>query len=417
MQNYYIKIGGIYCDNCRKIIQSRLIKNKKVKKCSISGNIAAVQGAENIEQELISAINGLGYVTKEEWISQKNRWKVQQIIGFFLVIFAFLAVRGLINRLLGYDILNVIPTIDSSITLGAVFITGVLTSLHCVGMCGAINLVASTSRKNAVIYNAGRVLCYTAVGAVVGGIGSVLSFNRTVLNVFTVIAAAFMLVLGVGMTGLVSVPNVGFKAETAQKKSSNAFVIGFLNGFMPCAPLAAMQLYAMSTASPVIGGVSMLLFGLGTVPLMLGFGLIRNLFEKKKELIQRIMAAFVILLSVSMMLRGLSALNVNVNTSGTELSRYIVADVGESEQTVTVNLTYSSYGDIAVKKDVPVTFVIHAEENYITGCNGVVMSSDFGFKTQLKAGDNVITFTPTEAGTYTYTCWMNMIRNTIYVYE
>ena len=66
-------------------------------------------------------------------------------------------VRFILNRSLGYDILNVIPEIDTRLSLGAIFVTGLLTSVHCVGMCGAINLVASSNKKNAFIYNVSRV--------------------------------------------------------------------------------------------------------------------------------------------------------------------------------------------------------------------------------------------------------------------
>lgn len=129
------------------------------------------------------------------------------------------------------------------------------------------------------------------------------------------------------------------------------------------------------------------------------------------------MAVFVILLALSMLFRGLSALGIHFHADVRELADYNVAVISGDEQRVESELTYSSYGDIAVKKDVPVTFVINADEDYITGCNNKVVSSDFGFNHKLRAGENVITFTPTETGIYTYTCWMNMIKNTIYVYE
>lgn len=69
---------------------------------------------------------------------------------------------------LGFDVLTLIPQIDSSVTYPMLFGIGLLTSLHCVGMCGAINLSASSTRKRALAYNVGRIACYTLVGCVAG---------------------------------------------------------------------------------------------------------------------------------------------------------------------------------------------------------------------------------------------------------
>ena len=427
-KRYYVKIGGIYCDHCRQTIIKQIKKRTDLQNIRIFGNVAVLDGPEGIEKDIVAAVTEAGYVTKREWIAVSyNRWKLEQLLVLLAVAAGFLGVRYLINWLLGYDILNVIPTIDSSLTLGAVFVVGVLTSIHCVGMCGAVNLVASTSRKRALLYNGGRILCYTVTGAAVGFLGQTLSFDKRVLNVFTVAVSLLMLLMGISMTGLISLPvcriNPGGKI-----KAKGAFFIGILNGFMPCGPLASMQLYAMATASPVLGGLSMLLFGLGTLPLMLGVGMLGNLFQKKKELVQKIMSILIILLSLSMCGRGLSALSIRWdgtgNTAGTQengggadLSGYIVAEAEGDSQTAVTTLTYSSYGDIAVKKGIPVTLTINAEKQYITGCNNEVISSDFDFDMVLQEGENVITFLPEETGTYTYTCWMHMIKNKIYVYE
>jgi sulfite exporter TauE/SafE len=373
---------------------------------------------ESVLTLIADAITKAGYVTKIQWMKKNiNIWKYIQVIQLFAVAAIFLGLRYLLKTIMGYDILNVIPEINDSITLGALFITGIMTSLHCVGMCGAINILASGSKRHAVVYNCGRVLCYTLTGAAAGAMGSVFSFDKTVLNVLTVLAACAMLAMGLGMTGLFTF-HLPYNSIHATK-SRNSFVIGFLNGFMPCGPLAAMQLYAVSTANPMTGGLSMLSFGLGTVPLMLGFGFIRNAFEKRRSIIQQTLAVVVIILALSMVSRGLSALGINFNTSHNDIDQYHVAEINENsgEQVVTVQLGYSSYGDIAVKAEIPVKFIIDASEEYITGCNVEVVSGDFDFDVKLKAGENVIYFTPHKMGTYTYTCWMNMIKNTIYVYE
>lgn len=420
----YIKIDGIYCSHCRNLIKKALLKNNCITECRVDGNVAVIKLKDDLSEtdisqlhrELVNEINSLGYKTDISLICSRNKWKVKQILFLVCIFAVILGLRYIINTLLGYDLFNVIPTIDNSLSLGAIFITGILTSLHCVGMCGAINLVASTSRMNALMYNIGRVMCYTAVGFIVGCVGSALSLNKTLLNIISLAAALLMLVMGLGMTGIFTVPE-RFHINI-NNKSSNSFVIGFLNGFVPCGPLTAMQLYAISAANPLKSAAVMLLFGFGTMPLMLGFGMLRNIFEKRKAAIQKIMAAFIIVLAVSMTGRNLSALGIDMSLSGNDLEKYVVSEINEQSniQTVKIDLTYSSYADIAVKKGIPVRLIINGN-GQLTGCNNEVVCEELGFEAKLSDGENIIEFIPNEVGIYTYTCWMNMIKNTIFVYE
>ncbi|MDY2699265.1 MAG: sulfite exporter TauE/SafE family protein [Lachnospiraceae bacterium] len=412
---YYIRIGGIYCDHCKTIIRQSLLEIEGVKSVHISGNVA-ITCADIPIRQLIDCINQIGYYTEERWICRGwNKWKLLEILQLCLSAGVVLGIRYVLLWWMGYDLLNVIPTIDSSVTLGMLFVTGLLTSVHCVGMCGAINLVASQDKRSAAVYNAGRILVYTLVGVMIGAIGNVLRIDTRIVNVFSLIVALLMLLMGLSMTGLFS-----FSSKCCfpiQKKRHSAFVLGLLNGFMPCSPLIAMQLYAMSTGSPLWGGLSMFLFGLGTVPLMLGIGLIRELFERKKEQVQKNLAVLIVLLAYFMVIRSLSALGFHPVTQKAKLSDYIVTEIGDDYQMVQAELSYSSYGNIAVKKGIPVIFTILAEDEYLTECNNAIVSTDFDFSVSIHPGENVINFTPEEEGVFVYTCWMNMIKNKIYVYE
>ncbi|MGN0385375.1 MAG: sulfite exporter TauE/SafE family protein [Lachnospiraceae bacterium] len=418
MDTLYVKIEGIYCDHCRETIKRNVTSLENVIQCNINGNIAQIDIANNSDEfitELVNTINESGYTTKRGWVSRTNKWKLNQILLMLLFIAFLLLIRYTVKMILGYDILNVIPQINTTLSLGAIFVIGILTSLHCVGMCGAINLVASTSKKNALIYNTGRVLCYTTEGIIVSWMGIAFSFDDKLLAGFSMIVAIVMLIVGLGMTGIISIRQISLC--NINFKTRNAFLLGVINGFMPCGPLAAMQLYALSLANPLLGGLAMFLFGLGTVPLMLGFGSLQNLFTKHKMIVQKMMACFVILLAVSMIGRNASKLGFEFIGPQKDCDGYTVARIEDGRQVVSTDLGYSSYGDIAVKKGIPVTFTIHADEDFITGCNNEVTSNIFDFDVMIKEGDNVIEFTPTESGTYTYTCWMNMIKNRIYVYD
>ena len=96
-------------------------------------------------------------------------------------------------------------------------------------------------------------------------------------------------------------------------KSGSSFVIGLLNGLMPCGPLQAMQLYALSTGSVLRGVLSMLAFSLGTVPLMFSFGLISGgLNRKYSHVMLTVSALLVFVMGLNMMGNGLALSGVSL---------------------------------------------------------------------------------------------------------
>ena len=183
-------------------------------------------------------------------------------------------------------------------------------------------------------------------------------------------------------------------------KRIGAFVIGLLNGLMPCGPLQAMQIYALSTGSLWRGALSMALFALGTVPLMLLSGAALTLSKGRAKIaVGKVADVLMVILSLSMLNRGLVSLGLDIFPS--RYDGYIAATVTDDVQTVEFDLQYDSYADIVVQKDIPVRVVVHADAGRITGCNNEIVSRDFGFDVPLAPGDNVIAFTPEEAGEFT----------------
>lgn len=90
--------------------------------------------------------------------------------------------------------------------------------------------------------------------------------------------------------------------------------------------------------------------------------------------------------------------------------------MGDGVQTVETSLS-GGYTPITVVAGTPVKWTISATKKTLTSCNRTIEIPEFDIEKTLSAGDNVIEFTPTKAGTFTYTCWMGMIRSTITVTE
>lgn len=100
--------------------------------------------------------------------------------------------------------------------------------------------------KPAVLYNLGRVVSYTIIGGIIGAVGSVFSISITAKAAVQIFAGIFMIMMGFNIAGFSLFRKFNIKlppiACRIKNKSGSPFVIGVLNGIMPCGPLQTMQL-------------------------------------------------------------------------------------------------------------------------------------------------------------------------------
>lgn len=120
---------------------------------------------------------------------------------------------------------------------------------------------------------------------------------------------------------------------------------------MPCEPLQAMQVYALSTGSFIKGILSMFLFCLGTIPLMFSIEVILNVVNGRKRIIlNKVASVLILLLSIGMLFRGLNTIGINYNTLFNNYKNYTASTIYNDYQEVKIDLSYGSYDDIIVKK-------------------------------------------------------------------
>lgn len=425
MEKLYIKITGITCEHCRHKIKQALEKKETIARVSISGFIAQVEYSGKLErQKLVEDIQALGYETN---LTNMSHLKKKLEHSTFVSIIHFL-LFGIIFFLLYYffgnQITGIIPVIDRETTLVMLFVMGIFTSVHCVSMCGAINLLASTSKtkkiKKPLLYNLGRLVSYTILGGLVGLLGSIFQLSKQLQGILLVLSALCLLLMGLSRLGFFSFSIL--KNHKKRKKSTvspNAFILGLLNGFMPCGPLQAMQLYALSTGSVLYGALSMFLFCLGTIPLMLFFGTFANYLNRGLQIkINQISTFLIIVLSLTMLNRGLLTMGIDVTSYfTTNYDSYLKSSIKEGYQIIEFDLSYSGYKDIVVEKGTKVELIIHASKESLTGCNNSISIPGYGITVDLHEGENKIEFFPDKIGTYTYTCWMGMLKNKIVVVD
>ncbi|MCY7362390.1 MAG: sulfite exporter TauE/SafE family protein [Ignavibacteria bacterium] len=206
------------------------------------------------------------------------------------------------------------------------FIIGLAGSFHCIGMCGpiAMSLPAGNPKKwsfisGRLLYNGGRIITYGFLGAVFGLLGnriSIFGYQRSLsvaVGMLIIISVIFTFKYSSMFSGnsLFNKLMIKFKilfSKVYKRKSKTTMLLtGILNGFLPCGFVYIGLSGAMLSGEVLNGTFYMILFGLGTVPLMLGVSVFGNFlsFGFKKN-VQKLIPVFAVILAVLFILRGLN---------------------------------------------------------------------------------------------------------------
>lgn len=335
------------------------------------------------------------------------------------------------------------PKLTGDINFGLLILIGFLTSFHCVGMCGPLILgytakQAGSGHKSYTahfLYGIGKTLSYTGIGAVFGVFGAIVAFTPYTQGAVGIAAGFFLLVFGLHM--LEVFPALShFQFRTPKfvmrfigmeyRKHSNPFVIGLLNGLMIiCGPLQAMYVLAAGTGSWSQGAAILFFFGIGTLPLLWGFGFLTSLLSG--NLTPKLLKAsgiIVMALGVIMLNRGLavSGTGLDFDTLLARVSQRLSPTLAESpacdtEQIINMDVLKTGFSPnkFTLRKGIPVKWVINAKE--LNECNKAIVIPQYGMEISFKPGIQVIEFTPTETGVVPWSCWMGMIPGTFIVID
>jgi sulfite exporter TauE/SafE/plastocyanin domain-containing protein/copper chaperone CopZ len=422
-----VKVYDMTCTSCEGKVERTL------KKLAGVAGAKANFSAQHVIIEYDSKFCDIGMIKdsiKSAGYSVENS-NSYKVIGILIVAAAIILLG---SSTAGFDM----NTRLNGASYFVLFVVGMLTSIHCVGMCGGIMLSQSISREGAsrfeairpaLLYNAGRIVAYTVIGAVVGALGSVFALSLTVKAAMQIFAGIFMIIMGLNMAGFGMFRKFNIKlpwsACSVKNGPKTPFLVGLLNGLMPCGPLQTMQLYALGTGSAVKGALSMFLFSLGTVPLMLTFGALSGLLSKGyTKKILKMSGFLVIILGFIMGNRGLALAGTGLpnivqlgksfifkSSSQSDINKAVLKD-GVQELTMIVDGSGFTPNILYVKKNVPVRWIIKGDA--INPCNNAIAIPSINKQFTVKPGENIIEFTPGE-NDINFSCWMGMIRGTIKV--
>lgn len=200
-------------------------------------------------------------------------------------------------------------------------VMGLISSLHCIGMCGPIALAVPMSRSSSrtlgmVFYNAGRVITYTTLGAVAGIAGT--GFYRGGWSqLFSVVCGILIVLAVLGATLLPRLGMVIWFGEKVQrlmhrflkiKGGLGVFLLGVANGLLPCGMVYLAVTMALSTSQSVFQGVLfMLFFGFGTIPALFIFSAFSTFLGVNfRNKIKKILPVITLTMGILLILRGLN---------------------------------------------------------------------------------------------------------------
>lgn len=209
--------------------------------------------------------------------------------------------------------------------LYSAFIFGLLSSLHCVGMCGPIAIMLPVDHQNEakkatqiITYHLGRLTAYATIGLVFGllGRGFFLAGLQQKISIFIGLAMILVVVIPEKIFSkynfskpvykIISKIKSSLGSQFKNKSYKSLFTIGLLNGFLPCGMVYVALFGAIAMQSASLGVLYMILFGLGTLPLMTFVvyvnSLIRLPFRNK---IQKAIPYVAVIIGVLFILRGL----------------------------------------------------------------------------------------------------------------
>jgi sulfite exporter TauE/SafE len=171
-------------------------------------------------------------------------------------------------------------------------------------MCGGIVMAYSTAKVDSnwsrliqinahILYSLGRVLTYTILGVMFGYLGGVATFSNHANGFLLIFAGVAMILTGASLLGKIKFLTIiehslsanawyqnTFKAMLKSQSLVSFFILGMLNGLMPCGFVYFFAITAASTADPLWGGLVMMLFGLSTIPALFSLGFFVGLFKQ-----------------------------------------------------------------------------------------------------------------------------------------
>lgn len=456
LQTYTYYIDGMHCASCELLIEKKALSLSGVEsvEASLQNNSVTLVSRENVSpQQLNQLCQELGYTFSQQkkeavkepifyvtdagvGIDWKQLWKKTEklsiaviiLIALFLVerlqLGKFIDVGGT-QTLVGVFILAIVASISSC----AALIGGLLLSLTKQWHEQSIDETRSWVKAQPhLAFHAGRFFGFVFFGAVLGGLGRVISFdNTTIYAMIVLVVSLIMVILALQMLEVRFAKRIQFRMPKAITRlvandtaSSRApALIGIGTFFLPCGFTLVAQGLALTSGNVFQGALIMGLFALGTLPMLALISTIGLRVNKQP----RLTAKFNLYAGILVLLFALYNINGQFNVLGwwsisdAVTSPTAVIESENSANTIAgkqiISLTakgfrYTPTSSMTIEAGVPTILVV--DDQGIQGCGVFLTVSGLvkGF-VPLEYGRNEIDLGTPKAGTYKITCSMGMV--------
>ena len=432
-----IHVHGMHCVSCETLIADKLKEIGSVVEATVCHKKKCADicfhGHDLDLDEVSKKLGEVGYsIHKKDEVPtrKKSASPDQWFYAFFIVLLLYFFFKFLTNL----GLFNWLEVYSANISVGIAFLIGIVASVStCLAVVGGVVLsfaakFQSTGNffqaniKPHLMFHVGRWASFFLLGGLLGIVGSWFNISGSAMGWFTIIIALVLFWLGLNMLGItpsmstvgIRMPKSTMKTWSKLKDSNHAFApvaLGAFSFFLPCGFTQSMQLFAVSTGSFWVGGLTLLFFAIGTSPVLLGLGFAASRFKNMKlSVFQLAIGMVVIMFGISTLFSGLALAGIDISLPAPSSGGSGTVIVEDDVQVVQMTADYRGYtpSTFYLKKDIPVRWEINATQ--VSGCTDEIIVPDYNITQPLESGMNIIEFIPTRSGTIGFSCWMGMVR-------
>lgn len=287
-KTYTFHVHGMHCKACIFLTESELTDLPQVTSAKSNLDTHTVeltgdfgdQSEEAIAQELTKVLSKHGYTVSVEKKTKNTNWSDFKVAIPIALAFVFLFITlqkiGLVN-LVG----------SGNVTYASAFVIGIIASLStCMAVVGGLLLSMSATFakegdkvKPQLMFHGGRIVSFFVLGGVIGALGAAFTLNTSATFSLSLVIGVVMLILGINLLDVFpwakklqpGVPRFISKHAFGISKFNHTLtplLVGVATFFLPCGFTQSMQIYTLTTSSFLSGGLTMLSFALGTLPVL-----------------------------------------------------------------------------------------------------------------------------------------------------
>lgn len=454
MTSFAVAIDGMTCQSCEVVIEQKLKTISGIRSVDVDVNAGSARIVSERSHELSELQRALGSdhyrirPLNKERVAQSTFPDSRRPSGARLTGIIVLA-SALVLALSRANLLTPSASLGESISFGAALLIGLFAATSsCVTVSGGLLLSSAASwnerygtmigiarMQPVVFFIIGRLVSYGAFGWLIGALGAALTPSPFVTGAIMIVAAGFMIVMGLDMLQLTPlwlkrfIPRMPkFVSRSVMKKERShsplmPFLIGATTFFLPCGFTQSLQLYALTTQSASTSALILFAFALGTAPSLAVLGWAStSLKGKMGTLFFQISGALVIILGLLNIQNGFAAAGAPLSWpsfTSSSVRAAVTQDPNVSydgtSQTIRMSAGLGGYSPnrITIRAGLPTTWIIDGTN--ARGCESAFQAPQLGLRTFLQRGENKLTFTAPQPGTYVFSCSMGMYRGSLVV--